>query len=184
MVPYKDCSTVYWPNMWWDLENVYVPACADCQCNKPTTKKALGPLHPLPILDQHGDSVAMDFIGPLPEDKGFNCIVSFTDHLNSDVRIIPTCTDISAEDLAVIFFDEWYCKNRLPLEIISDCDKLFLSKFWQILHKLTSVKLKMSTAYHPQLDGTSECSNKTINQCLWYHVECNWTGLQWALPHW
>lgn len=90
-----------------DLENAYVPACADCQRNKPTTKKLMGPLNPLLIPDQCGDSVMIDFIGPLPKDEGFNCIVSFTDHLNSDIQIIPTHTDISTEDLAVIFFDEW-----------------------------------------------------------------------------
>jgi hypothetical protein len=82
----------------------------------------------------------------------------------------------------VIFFDEWYCENGLPLEIISDRDKLFLSKFWQALHKLTGVKLKMSTVYHPQSDGASERLNKTINQCLRYHVERNQTGWCQALP--
>lgn len=40
----------------------------------------------------------------------------------------------------------------------------------------------MSTAYHPQSDGASECSNKTINQCLQYHVERNQTGWHRALP--
>jgi hypothetical protein len=102
--------------------------------------------------------------------------------LNSDVRIIPTRTDISAEDLAVVFFDQWYCENGLPLEIVSDRDKLFMSKFWQALHGLTGVKLKMSTAYHPQSDGASEWTNKTVNQCLRYHVERNQLGWKRALP--
>ena len=81
-------------------------------------------------------------------------------------------------DLTSIFFDQWYCENGLPLEIISDCDKLFMSKFWTVLHKLTGVKLKMLSAYHPQTDGTSEQTNKTINQALWYHVAQNQKG--WA----
>lgn len=89
--------------------------------NKSTTTKPAGPLHPLPIPDNRGNSVAIDFIGPLPEDGGFNCIVTMTDRLGgSDIRIRATRTDISAEDFAVIFFDEWYCENGLPLEIISD----------------------------------------------------------------
>ena len=71
--------------------------------------------------------------------------------------------NISAEKLADLFFDKWYCENGLPLEIISDRDKLFLSKFWTHLHKLTGVKIKMSTAYHPKTDGASERSNKTGN---------------------
>jgi len=172
----------YWPNMCHDFEQAYIPACADCQQNKGNTQRPMGPLHPLLVPNQQGDSVAMDFIGPLPEDEGFNCIITFTDQLNSDLWVIPTCTDISAEELAVIFFNEWYCENGLPLEIVSDCDKLFISKFWQSLHKLTRVKLKMLMAYHPESDGTSEWSNKMINQCLQYHVKHNQMGWQWALP--
>ena|SRR6266478_5409360 len=29
--------------------------------------------------------------------------------------------NLTAEKLAIIFFNEWYCENGLPLEIISDC---------------------------------------------------------------
>jgi hypothetical protein len=82
----------------------------------------------------------------------------------------------------VVFFDQWYCENGLPLEIVSDRDKLFMSKFWQVLHGLTGVKLKMSTAYHPQSDGASKRTNKTVNQCLRYHVERNQLGWKRALP--
>ena len=103
-----------------------------------------------------GDLVALDFIGPLPEDGGFNSILTMTNQLGADIQIVPTCTDIMAEDFAGIFFNEWYCKNGLPLDIVSDRDKLFMSKFWKALHKLTGVKLKMSTAYHPQTDDASE----------------------------
>ena len=76
-----------------------------------------------------------------------------------------------------------YCENGLPADIISDRDKLFISKFWKALHKLTGVKLKLSTAYHPQTDGTSERTNKTINQCLRYHIERNQKGWSHVLPH-
>ena len=75
----------YWPNMCRDLEQSYIPSCADCQRNKSSTKKPCGPLHPLPIPDTRGDSVAMDFIGPLPLDSGYDCILPLMDHLNSDV---------------------------------------------------------------------------------------------------
>jgi hypothetical protein len=81
----------------------------------------------------------MDFMGPLPEDNGFNCILTMTDRLNADIQIIATQTDITAPDLATVFFDCWYCENGLPLEIISDCDKLFMLKFWTTLHKLMGV---------------------------------------------
>jgi len=136
----------------------------------------------LPIPDQRGDSVAIDFIGPLPEDQGKNLIITFTDRLGSDIQLVPSHTDITANELVYLFFDRWYCENRLLSEIVSDQDKLFVSRFWKSLHKLTGVKLKLLTAYHPETDGVSECTNKTVNQALRFHVEQNQLGWVRALP--
>jgi hypothetical protein len=57
----------------------------------------------------------MDFIGPLRPDAGYDSILTITDQLGADIRIIPIWMDISAEDLAVLFFDHWFCENGLPL---------------------------------------------------------------------
>ena len=172
----------YWPNMRTDLEKSYVPSCSDCQRNKSRTTKAPGPLHPLPIPDERGDSVALDFVGPLPEDEGYNCLLTMTDRLGSDYRLIPTRTDASAEDIALLVFDNWYCENGLPSNFVSDRDKLFVSRFWKALTKLTGVKLKMSSAYHPETNGSSERTNKTVNQAIRFHVDRNQKGWVRALP--
>jgi hypothetical protein len=82
--------------------------------------KITGPLHPLPVPDRRANSIAMDFIGPLPLDGNSDCILSITDRLGADVRIIPTKINISAEDLALLFFDHWYCENGLPDNIACD----------------------------------------------------------------
>jgi len=58
-----------------------------------------------------------------------------------------------------------------------------MSRFWNVLHKLTGVKLKLSMAYHPETDGASEHTNKTVNQALHYHVERNQLSWACALPH-
>ena len=175
-------ESYYWPNMRKQLENSYIPSCPDCQHNKDSVRKASGPLHPLPVPDARFTSVAMDFIGPLPEDKNFNCILTMTDRLGADIQIVPTHTVMMAEELAVVFFDKWYCENGLPEEIISDQDKLFMLQFWKRLHELTGVKLKMSMTAHPQSDGSSERTNKMVNQCLCFHVERNQKNWVKALP--
>src|ERR1700733_6812555 len=90
--------------------------------------------------------------------------------------------DVTAPELALVFFNEWYCKNGLPLKLVSDRDKLLVSKFWKALHKLTGVHLKMSSAYHPQTDGASKQTNKTLNQCIHFHVKRNQKGWICALP--
>jgi len=123
----------------------------------------------------------MDFIGPLPEENGMDCILTMMDRLNSDIQLVPCSTKTNAEQLAVLFFDKWYCENGLPLEIISDRDKLFMSRFWKHLMILTGVKHRASSVYHPQTDGVSERSNKTVNQLIRFHVERNQTGWLRAL---
>jgi hypothetical protein len=47
--------------------------------------KPVGPLHPLPVPDHRGDSVAIDFIGPLPVKQGYNCIMTMTDRLSTNI---------------------------------------------------------------------------------------------------
>jgi hypothetical protein len=157
-------DSYYWPNMRRDLEKSYIPSCVECQWNKSRTTKSSSPLHPLPVPDQRGDSVALNFIGPLPPDEGYDSILSIMDRLNSDIRMVPTRCDISATDLAVLFFDHWYCENGLPLELISDRDKLFVLEFWKALHKLTGVKLKIVTVRVPRFDHDSKAASTTIRE--------------------
>ena len=83
-------SAYYWPRMRTELEGAYIPGCDACQRNKGPTTRPTGPLHPLPVPDERGDSVAIDFIGPLPEDEGFNCIVTMTDRSGADIEVLPT----------------------------------------------------------------------------------------------
>ena len=175
-------DSYYWLNMCTDLEKSYIPSCEACQRNKSQTTKAPGPLHPLPVPDKRANSVALDFIGPLPTDSSFNCILSMTDWLGSDVRIIPTTMKATAKDTTLLVFNHWYCENGLPLDFVSNRDKLFMSHFWKVLFQLSGVKLKMSSGYHPQTDGSSERTNKTINQAIRFHVERNQKGWVCALP--
>lgn len=156
-----------------DLVDFYVASCPDCQRNKGRTAKPSGPLHPLPIPDGRLDSITMDFVGPLPEVKGFDCLMTITDRLGSDVQIIACRTDSTAQQIAGLFFDRWYCENGCPLEIISDRDKLFISRFWSALMLRAGIKHQLSTSYHPQSDGLSERSNKTVIQAIRFHVERN-----------
>ena len=172
----------YWPNMCRDLEKSCIPSCVECIRNKLSTRKPTGPLHPLPVPDERGDSVAIDFIGPLPIDENYDCILTMTDCLGSNIHLIPARTTITAEELALLFFDNWYCENGLARDIVSDCDKLFVSKFWCTLHKLTGMSLKLSSSYHPETDSASEQSNKTVNQCICYHICRNQKGWVCALP--
>ena len=64
----------------------------------------------------------------------------------------------------------------------SDHNKLFMSQFWRALTCITGMKLKMSMAPHPEMDGSSEWSNKTVNQSIRYHISHNQLGWVHTLP--
>jgi hypothetical protein len=93
--------------------------------------------------------VAINFVGPLPKDDGFNAIVTMTDRLGANIQIAPCNSNITAKEFATIFFDKWFCENGCPHELITDQDKLFVSRFWKALMALSGIKHKMSTAFHP-----------------------------------
>uniref|UniRef100_A0A0W0FPM1 Putative reverse transcriptase-RNase H-integrase n=1 Tax=Moniliophthora roreri TaxID=221103 RepID=A0A0W0FPM1_MONRR len=144
--------------------------------------KPSGPAHPLPVPDGCGTSVALDFVGLLPEENGFNCLLSMTCRLGSDIHLVPCCTNISAEEAATLFFDHWYCENGLPLEIIVYHDKLWTSTFWKTLQQLSGVQLALSSSFHPETDGSSERSNKMLVQSIRFYVDRAQHGWVWILP--
>jgi transposase InsO family protein len=126
---------------------------------------------------------AMDFIGPLPKSRGFNTLLVITDRLTDYVMIEPRLGTATAEDVARLDYRTWYRRFGLPKSIVSDRDKLFVSKFWRKLHRLLDIKIKMSTSYHPETDGSSERSNKTVIEFLRHYVNRRQTDWPDHLVH-
>lgn len=100
------------------------------------------------------------------------------DCLTGFIELVPCSTTINACNLAILVWDRWVSHYGLLLSITSDHDTLFTLRFWTTLWEKQNVKLKMSTAFHPQTDGTSEWSSKTVVQLL-----CSWVdrhGTSWV----
>ena len=112
----------------------------------------------------------MDFVGRLPKSNGFNSILVITDRLTNYVLIEPTDTTATAPDIALLVYRTCCRRFGLPQRIVSDRDKLFMSGFWKALHKLLGIKIQASTAYHPEIDGSSERLNRTAIQALRNHA--------------
>lgn len=140
------------------------------------------PYTPFPYLTNTATWLPSTLLDHSPQRPVSTSIVTFTNCLGSDIRVILTSTSLTAEQLTQLFFKEWYCESGLPLKILLDHDKLLVSYFWRALHKLIRIKLKRSSAYHPQSYGASEQTSKTVIQCIWFMVEQDQRGWVQDLP--
>jgi transposase InsO family protein len=171
----------YWPRMSDDVKK-YVQSCPQCQVNKQPTTKPAGVAHILPIPDRPWQSIAIDFVGPLTEARGFNHIMVIMDRFSSFLLCYPLRKKFSTIDVADTFMHLFYGRYGLPESIVSDRDTRFTSHFWQSLQKTLGVELLMSTAFHQETNGQLERTNKTIMQAL--RIYSNVAGTNWADNLW
>ncbi|SGY12237.1 BQ5605_C011g06436 [Microbotryum silenes-dioicae] len=168
-----------WPNMSWDVKH-YVQQCDSCQRTKARTTCIAGKLHSPPVPAQPIADIAIDFVGPLPANKGFDRVLTITDRLSGYVRLLPAHEADTAAEVAACFHEGWHRLFGLHQSIVSDRDKLFTSKFWTALHKRLNVKLQLSLVFHPEMDGRSK-GNPTGRSAL-LSVSMLSTCLSMSLP--
>ncbi|KAL0411645.1 UNVERIFIED_CONTAM: Transposon Tf2-11 polyprotein [Sesamum latifolium] len=77
---------------------------------------------------------------------------------------------VTAEGTAHLFFKHIVKYWGLPKDIISDRDSRFTGVFWTELFKILGSKLSMSSSYHPQSDGQTECFNSMLEEYLRHFV--------------
>ncbi|KAJ7947417.1 Transposon Tf2-1 polyprotein [Quillaja saponaria] len=104
--------------------------------------------------------------------------------LSKYAHFIPLAHLFIAKKVAEHFCKEVVRLHGIPRSIVSDRDMVFLSNFWQELFKLCKTKLKMSTSYHPQIDGQTEVVNKGLEaylRCFVQDQPLAWSSyLSWA----
>lgn len=160
----------YWPHMP-HMVKEYCRSCPACQSIKGSTEKPAGLLQPLPIPRQKWDSVSLDLIVQLPQTRdGHTAIVTFVDRASKMIICEPTVNEVTAAELAKLYYKSVFRFHGVPSELVSDRDPKFTSEFWKALHKHLGTKLHMSTANHPQSDGQTERANHTIEDMLRAYV--------------
>ena len=157
-----------WPTLIADVTK-FCQTCDVCQRAKDTTQRPPGLAHPLPVPAQPWTHISMDFMKlPDCEVDGavFNQLFVIVDRFSKYTYLIPQNVWYDTEDVARDFYEKVYVNEGLPLEIISDRDTKFTSKFWQCMLQFLQIKPAMSTAFHPTTDGQTEKRNKDTLQVL------------------
>lgn len=98
----------------------------------------------------------MDFINGLPRVQSKDTILVVVNRLTKYSNFIPLWHPYTAMDVAGLFAMEVVRLHGFPQSIVFDRDSVFISQFWTELFKLAGMKLRMSFAYHQQIDWQTE----------------------------
>lgn len=112
--------------------------------------------------------------------KGYNALMLVIYKYSKRVTLIESKDTFITENwahalLSRLDFIDW----SLPGELITDRDPKFFSKFWALFFQKLGVKLLYTTAYHPQMDGSSERTNQTVEIALCFFVHTLEDPSQW-----
>src|SRR5271156_2111342 len=158
----------------------YVRNCNDCRRSTIPRDKTPGLLKPLPIPERPWQHISMDF-HELPKDcNGYNTALILVDRFGKRTVSIPCYKTTDAKETARLYIQYAYRTYGPPQTIVSDRGPQFISAFWKEFTSILGIKLKLSTAYHPQTDGQTEIVNQYLDQRLRPFVnyfQDNWSEL-------
>lgn len=179
-------KTYYWSNMWKDIQE-YIRKYNVCKLNKYEKHKFYEKLQSVKISKESWKIITMNFIIKLFKFK--NSITEF--EYNSILMIVNKMIkytyfismreeDINIKITTWIILKKVFFKHKILRKIISDRNRKFVSKFWQILIVLIEIQHAPSTIYHKKIDNQSEILNQIIEIYLRYYVnyqQNNWIKL-------
>jgi hypothetical protein len=109
----------------------------------------------------------MDFVSRLPlTSRKHDSVWVIVDRLTKTAHFIPVHTSYDAKDYASLYIEHIVHLHGVPKTIISVRGSLFVSCFWEQLHKSLGTKDIRSSAYRPQADGQTERVNQILEDML------------------
>jgi hypothetical protein len=107
----------------------------------------------------------MDFITELPESEGCRNMIVITDRLGKGV-VADGLDNLEAETVAKWFIRRYYPHHFLPFAIVSDRGAQFTGALWTRICQILRIKRRLSTAFSPETDGSTERMNQIIEAFL------------------
>jgi hypothetical protein len=140
----------------------FVSSCDSCQRVKARRQAKDGQPIPLVASPKPWSMICRDMITKLPLSAGFDSILVVIDLLSKNTHFIPCKESSSSAVLANLLCKHIFRLHKLPDKIVLDCGSSFVSEFWKALMNSLNIRSTLSTAYHPQTDGQTDCMNQVL----------------------
>src|ERR1700761_2614402 len=93
-------------------------------------------------------------------------ILNLVDHYTKQIHLFPVTSQITADGVATIYFDNVFPLHGIPRKIISDQGPQFAARSMRALYKRLGIDAGLTTAYHPQANGQVEHKNQEVEAYL------------------
>ena len=168
----------FWKQMWHDMQH-YLVVCDFTPWTNHRSGTHIGLLLPLPTAKGRWQRIGIDLkTNLLVSGSGHDCVLMFVTHMTKGAQWRACRKTIDAPDFARIFINDIVRLHRVPQEVVPDCKVRFTADYWREVVRILQTKLFMSTMFHPETDGLSENSHKTVVCYLCgfaTHNQTNWT---------
>jgi hypothetical protein len=176
-------SRYWWPKMSSTILG-HTISCPDCQARKGVTQATPGKIQSIKTFGLF-QRIGIDLMGPFPQSQSGNkYLVVATEYLTKYVfaRPIPSKT---SEEVAKFFLEEIICRIGSPQYVLSDRGKEFMSCVLLNLLKLIGSVKQTTTAYHPNTNGLTERTNKSLATMISMYVSTDRKHADWDkfIPH-
>jgi len=162
-------------NYWWPrvTKNIgkYVEGCDTCQRIKNQTEAPVRKLMVNEVPEKAWTYLMVDFITKLLLVAEKDVVLVVCNRLSKIAHFIKTKEETSAEGLAKLFRDNVWKLHGLPESVISNRRLQFAVELTRKLNKMLGIEMKLSTAFHPQMDGQTEQMNQELKQYLRLFME-------------
>ena len=162
-------------NYWWlgvtrDVGR-YVEGCDLCQRMKNRMEELAGKLKLSEVPEKLWLHLMVDFIMKLPAVAGKDAILVVCNWLSKMTHFIATIERTLVEGLARLFWDNRWKLYRLPESVVSDRGLQFVVELTKELNRMLGIEMRLSTVFHPQMNGQTERMNQELEQYLRLFME-------------
>ena len=149
----------------------YVEGCDICQWMKNRMEEIVEKLKLSEVLEKLWTHLMVDFIMKLPIVARKDVILVVCNRLSKMVHFVTTTEGTSAKGLARLFRDNMWKLHRLLKSVVSDRGPQFVAELMKELNRMLGIQMRLSIAFHLQIDRQIERMNQELEQYLRFFIE-------------